>query len=68
MKENNVIMLEVCPRCGKAYTEHPALSRVDNETLICPDCGIREALESLGVGVEEQDSIIEAIHRCGRHY
>lgn len=67
MKENNVIMLEVCPRCGKAYTEHPALSRVDNETLICPDCGVREALESLGVGVEEQEFIIEAIHRCDRH-
>ena len=67
MKENNVIMLEVCPRCGKAYTEHPALSKVDNETLICPDCGVREALESLGAGVEEQEFIIEAIHRCDRH-
>ena len=63
MKENNVTRIAVCPRCGKTYTEHPALSRVDNETLICPDCGVREALESLGIGVEEQDSIIETIHR-----
>ena len=37
-----------CPKCGCVYTEVPALSRIDNETLICPDCGIREALESLG--------------------
>ena len=63
MKENNVTRMAVCPRCGKTYFERPALSRVDNETLICPDCGTREALESIGVGVEEQDSIIETIHR-----
>lgn len=62
MKEQNVMRISVCPRCGKTYSEHPALSRVDNETLICPDCGVREALESLGVSVEEQDSILNSIH------
>ena len=67
MKENNVVRLFVCPRCGQSYFEPPALSRVDNETLICPDCGTREALESIGVGVEEQDSIIETIHRTTRN-
>lgn len=35
----------VCPRCGKTYYEYPALSRKDNKTLICPDCGQKEALE-----------------------
>ena len=35
----------VCPKCGKVYYEHPALSRKDNKTLICPDCGQKEALE-----------------------
>ena len=54
----------VCPRCGKAYHEPPALSRLDNETLVCPDCGTREALESIGVSTEEQDSILETIHRA----
>ena len=49
MKEDNVTRLAVCPRCGKAYHEPPALSRLDNETLICPDCGTREALDSIGV-------------------
>lgn len=49
---------------GQAYREHPALSRLDNETLICPDCGTREALDSIGVKPEEQEQIIASIHRC----
>ena len=44
MKEDNVTRLAICPRCGKAYHGPPALSREDNETLICPDCGTRQAL------------------------
>ena len=52
----------VCPLCGKTYCEHPALSRTDNETLICPDCGIRQALDSIGIGSEEQEKILEVIH------
>lgn len=34
-----------------------------NETLICSDCGIREALESIGISKEEQEKIISIIHR-----
>lgn len=30
----------ICLICGKSYTGEPALSRKDNATLICPDCGI----------------------------
>ena len=52
-----------CPRCGREYTGHPAISRVDNETLICPDCGTKEALETLGISPYEQEQIIEAIPR-----
>lgn len=66
MKNTNEIRINHCPRCGAIYGGVPALSRQDNETLICPDCGTREALESIGVGMEEQDSILETIHRCGR--
>ncbi len=33
---------------------------------ICPDCGTREALESIGVDTAEQDKIIDTIHRCQR--
>lgn len=65
--KDNAAQERVCPLCGQAYREHPALLRADNKTLICPDCGTREALESIGVGTEEQDSIIAAIHRSTRH-
>ena len=57
----------ICPKCGQEYAGHPALSRVDGETLICPDCGTREALDTLGISLEEQDRIILAIHRSFDH-
>ena len=57
----------ICPRCGQKYTGHPALSRKDDQTLICPDCGTREALDTLGISLEEQDRIIQAIHRSFDH-
>ena len=37
-------MFRTCPICGRQYGEYPALSRVDNKTEICPDCGLDEAL------------------------
>ena len=52
-----------CPICGRSYTGHPALSRTDNETLICPDCGTRQALASIGVDEKEQEEILATIHR-----
>lgn len=41
-----ILELQRCPKCKKEFTEHPALSRVDNETEICPECGVREAIEA----------------------
>ena len=66
MKQDNIVRMRQCPFCGKNYIGVPATSRTDNETKICPDCGTREALESLGVSKEEQDSILQTIHNCGR--
>lgn len=60
--KNNLRELRICPRCGKPYAEPPALSRTDNETLICSDCGTREALDSIGISVEEQEKILSIIH------
>lgn len=60
MKERNKEP-RTCPKCGRVYTERPASSRV-NGSPICPDCGTREALESIGVGREEQDKILGIIH------
>ena len=53
----------ICPFCGKEYKERSALSRRDGRTQICPDCGTREALDSLGVCTDEQDKIIRTIHQ-----
>lgn len=40
----------ICPICGRRYTERPALSRADNTTDICPECGMMEALTSIPQG------------------
>lgn len=34
--------IDTCPRC-KRYTRLDALSRADNETLVCSECGQAEA-------------------------
>ena len=34
----------ICPQCGKPIEGFPALSRRDNKTHICSDCGTREAI------------------------
>lgn len=39
--------MKICPKCHKQYSDYPALSRVDNKTEICPECGQLEALEML---------------------
>lgn len=67
MKETNITRIKICPRCGQVYHEPPALSRIDNQTLICPDCGTREALESIDVNKEEQEEILAIIHRERRN-
>ena len=37
-----------CPKCGKEHERLLALSRRDNQTQICVDCGVLEALEDAG--------------------
>lgn len=34
-----------CPKCMNIYFKPPAISRIDNITKICSECGIKEALE-----------------------
>ena len=52
-----------CPICGQDYTGKPALDRRDNHTMICPDCGTRQALEDMGLGGAEQEQVIQRIHQ-----
>ena len=40
--------LPKCPRCGNSIMDTGALSRIDNETVLCSDCGMREAMEDYG--------------------
>lgn len=68
MKETNKIRVKICPYCGKPYYESPALSRIDNKTLICPDCSTREALASIDIDREEQEKILAIIHRQRREW
>lgn len=35
-----------CPICGKPIKGFPAISRKDNKTEICSDCGTEEAMEA----------------------
>lgn len=37
-------MKRMCPICKRMYTDYPAISRKDNKTEICPECGLNEAL------------------------
>jgi len=35
--------VRLCIRCNKSYNELPAISRRDNKTEICSECGNEEA-------------------------
>ena len=52
----------ICPLCHQAYYDAPAISRVDNQTPICPDCGTRQALQSIGISKQETEQILFTIH------
>jgi hypothetical protein len=42
-----------CPKCSGPIGKHPALSRRDNKTSICSECGATEAMEdAFGITVD----------------
>jgi RNase P subunit RPR2 len=50
------VIIKLCPRCQAALNPQDAknaLSRKDNKTIICADCGTAEALEEMlgGLGL-----------------
>lgn len=57
------VVRKICPVCGGLLTAHPALSRRDNKTQVCPDCGIREALSDFGMDEAKQEEIIALINK-----
>jgi len=59
----NIVKVIKCPICGANYIKGKgSMSRVDNKTEICPDCGIRQALNGIGVDADEQEKIIGIVH------
>ena len=46
--------LKTCSKCGKTYTGYGAISREDNKTEICSECGTKEALEVFTKHLEEK--------------
>lgn len=45
MKRKTERKLWECPTCKSFVRDFPAISRRDNKTEICSDCGTREAME-----------------------
>ena len=54
-----------CPKCGKTYTDFPALSRRDNKTYICPECGVDEAMEDYFKAMSKQENLTEDLQGTG---
>lgn len=46
--------MQICPKCKRKYDRLLALSRTDNKTMICDECGTKEALDSLPHGLIPQ--------------
>lgn len=46
--------MKVCPKCNQEYNGRPAISREDNETPICPECGMLEAVDDLILSGEKE--------------
>lgn len=57
------VVRKICPVCGGPVTAHPALSRKDNKTEVCPDCGIRQALSDFGMDEAKQEEILALVHK-----
>ena len=55
-------ILPVCPICQKAYSRHPAVSRRDSRTHICPDCGLRQGMCESGIPIGMQETLLELVH------
>lgn len=52
----------ICPKCKKFFFEkYGALSRKDNETLICSECGTAEALEDFEKFIKQNENHIPKI-------
>lgn len=52
-----------CPRCKQEYYGFPAISRVDNKTEICPECGTREAFIFFGFPESDLKEVLVVLRK-----
>ena len=64
--KSETLHIRICPRCGARYAKDTRPFKGRRQNAYLPDCGTREALASMGVSREEQEEIIETIHRSNR--
>lgn len=61
--------MKICPKCGRSFERLLALSRTDNETMICDECGTMEGLDSLPHGgVSPQERTRNAVAATGNRW
>jgi len=51
-----------CLRCNKEFTEKPAISRVDNKSLICSSCRVEESMWDFSLLTFTKNNRIEQTH------
>lgn len=56
--------MSLCPKCDNEIGKYPAISRRDNKTEICSECGEIEAWEDYHKSLEQK---FDACERCGSH-
>lgn len=39
--------MKICPRCGRKFERLLAVSRSNNKTMVCDECGTMESLDRL---------------------
>ncbi len=39
--------MRICPGCGGKFDRLLAVSRLDNKTMLCDACGMKEAIEAM---------------------
>lgn len=62
--------VQICPKCKNKVERLLALSRVDNKTLICNECGTKEALDAAGLieGSSIREAILETVIHMEARY
>ncbi len=61
--------MKICPKCGRSFERLLALSRTDNKTMICDECGTMEALGNLPKGIlPPQERIRAAVMATGNKW